>query len=509
MFARPSRTFALSRPTLALLALAFPTGASLDAQQWAGRDRLETERCTPLNGSGTEWIAKAGRAAGLGAIQGVLRFTATESDVQFFQSDRMYPPFISSTTESEFSFDPATGAERARAITADGGPGLDLVRTTQALFMIRDTAMVPVLNAYRYFEVRRPLNPLAVLTDWREATTTVVARCSFRDYPRIVLTRGIPGERLYLDEKSAMPVKYERVEPNTLWGQVRAEYVYATWWQAGPAKLPVVAVRYLDGVEDDRRDLSLPQAPGQQQGTDIPRDSAFRIALPNPLPDHSGAPDFGSREVPVDTVRVADETFLLTTPIYTHAVTMIRDTVYLMDATSGEWRSRADSTWIARLYPSHKAVVLVVTDLAWPHISGVRYWAARGATIATHRLSKPFLEQVLARRWTLKPDELERSRSKAAKIKWLVVDSSLALARGTLQLSVIDGVSSEGAVMAMVPERGFLWAGDYIQSASAPSVYAREVMDAVERAGYRPNRVAAQHLPLTLWTTVTSANPPS
>jgi hypothetical protein len=39
---------------------------------------------------------------------------------------------------------------------------------------------------------------------------------------------------------------------------------------------------------------------------------------------------------------------------------------------------------------------------------------------------------------------------------------------------------------------------------SQPSTYATDVWRAVERAGIRPSRVAAEHLPLTEWGIVDS-----
>ena len=50
--------------------------------------------------------------------------------------------------------------------------------------------------------------------------------------------------------------------------------------------------------------------------------------------------------------------------------------------------------WVGRLFPGHHPIVVVVTDLAWPHVAGVRYWVAMGATIVSHAGSKEFLSQV-------------------------------------------------------------------------------------------------------------------
>ena len=154
--------------------------------------------------------------------------------------------------------------------------------------------------------------------------------------------------------------------------------------------------------------------------------------------------------------------------------------------------------------------VLVVTDLAWPHVAGVRFWAARGATIVSHATSRPFLQQLLDRKWALAPDVLEKARASNRRTPTyhLVTHADgFALAGGKIRVKGIDGIGSEGALYAWLPAQRFLWASDYLQSATRPSQYAIEVRAAMRRDGIAPERVAAQHLPLTPWTTVEQANP--
>jgi hypothetical protein len=56
--------------------------------------------------------------------------------------------------------------------------------------------------------------------------------------------------------------------------------------------------------------------------------------------------------------------------------------------------------------------------------------------------------------------------------------------------------------MAWLPGRRVLWASDYIQSVRGPSQYTTEVCEAVKRAGIAPERVVAQHIPVTAWDVV-------
>jgi len=208
------------------------------------------------------------------------------------------------------------------------------------------------------------------------------------------------------------------------------------------------------------------------------------------------------RPLQPDTVRVAPDTYLLRTASYTNVVTLQRDTVFVFDAPVDADRAQRDSTWIGRLFPGRHAVVLVVTDLAWPHIAGVRYWVARGATIVSRDVNRTFLDRVVQRRWTLAPDALEQ-RAGPRRMTFRAVRQEMSLANGAVQLFPIDGVGSEGALMVYVPGIQFLWAGDFMQPGRPDSfskVYADEVSAAVTRAGITPATVAAMHFPLTDWS---------
>lgn len=492
----------LNYGVLAVIASMTLTLPLLAQEQWPGKARLQAEQCRAGSGDGRSWLARAEKATGMDRISGALQFVATERESQYYQSDRPYPPFIGMGYTARFSLDPRTGVERSQTLVPGGGTGRDLIRTTKALFGVRgDTLVMPMAPSFHFFAPTLALNPLAVLADWHNAPAVVVGYCRFRDYERVVLSRGVSGERLYLHTISAVPVKYERVEPHFLWGQQLGEYVYATWWEAGPAILPVVSVRYLDGVEQTRRDININV---RNVGSDVALTTAIP-SLPATLPDHSILPDPQQTASPVDTVRIGANSFLLANPTYNHVVTMARDTVFLFEATTAEWRSRADSTWIATLFPRHRAVVLVVTDLAWPHVAGVRFWVARGAAIATHPLSVPFLTTVVNRAWTVAPDA--RSSAPMRPVRWITVSRSRQFAGGDVRLAPIDGIGSEGALMAWLPGDRFLWASDYIQNPTAASGYAAEVIAATTREGITPRRVAAQHLQLTDWAQILRVNP--
>jgi len=205
--------------------------------------------------------------------------------------------------------------------------------------------------------------------------------------------------------------------------------------------------------------------------------------------------------LPLEITQIGPTTYILANPGYREVVTKIGDDLFLFDATQGEQRAREDQEQITKLFPGKHKITVVVTDLAWPHVSGLRYWVASGAAVMAHKTAHNFLQSVIDRKWTLAPDFLEQHRE-TIKFKFMGLDSRYELAGGALTLHPIDGIGSEGALMAFMPSDRFLWASDFIQTVAEPSQYASEVWKAVQRDGLRPERTAAEHLNLTPWSKV-------
>jgi hypothetical protein len=470
------------------------------------------QMCSPASGgpSAAEWLNRAVTAVGADRLNGaILKFEATASDNWNYQSDRpWYPPYLVQYTRRQFWYDPGTGVEAfAASPLAANGPRTVVLGGPGATFFRRDTLAAPAQAQHAGTRKARPLNPWSVLHDWRAAgDSRVVARCLYREYPRIALARGDAGieERLLIDPKTAFPVRYSRIEPHYLWGQVRVEYVYTTWQQAGSGYYPLQSYRLVDGAEETTRALVL--AGGSGPALPVARDSAPDLRLPDPALRMTELTEPFLVPTNPDTIRVASNAFLLKNRGYTEMVTLERDTVFMLEATQGDERARQDSVWIGRLFPGRHPVAVIVTDLAWPHIAGVRFWVAAGATIISHHTSKPMLERVVAKRWTLAPDRLEARRT-GNPLRFRPVTDSLRLAGGRVTLYAIDGIGSEGALMAWLPASATLWGSDYLQDPSQPTLYTTEVVRAARRAGIAPRQTAAQHFPLTPWEKVEALAP--
>lgn len=486
-----------TRCLLLALSVAFST---LNAQRTvAAKPRVAAvrtpagPRCSPANGeNATTALARAATIMGLADVGARVRVSPiTDVTSLDYQSDRPYPPYLWTSREQRLVVAAQGGRVRLDFSPTGTGPAIVNDGARAAVVSPRGAQLVPLRSTN--FSDERALDPWLVIVDWQRANDVrVTGVCGYREVPRLVLTRatGSGEERLFLDPTTGYPVKLERREPHYLWGDVLAEYTWAIWTPIPGARAlaPSYAFRLVDG------DVNVQRLHGSFRLWAA--DSAALTQIPE-----KAAPA-ADRPLQPDTVRVNEHTWLLRTASYTNVVTLQRDTVFVLDAPVDADRALRDSAWIGRLFPGRHPVVLVVTDLAWPHIAGVRYWVAMGATVVSRTTNRPLLDRVVQRRWTLTPDALER-RGGPRGLPFRAVRDSLSFAGGAVRLLPIDGIGSEGALMVFLPGERFLWAGDFMQPGGPDSfsrVYADEVSTAVTRAGITPAKVAAMHFPLTDWT---------
>lgn len=450
------------------------------------------ESCRPTTGDARALLARAGQALGLDATHSrVLRMRSYEVTQHNYESDRPYRPYITFVADHLSWLDLADGIERDSSLSEFGAFGsmpFVTIGDDRATFAWQDTTWRASDAAWLNAEHFRALDPRIVVRAWRAANDARVAeRCTFRDYARTVLTRSGPygAERLYVDPRTGYVAKLDREESHYLWGQVHVEFIYATWLLYGTIPMPTISTELVDGDEQAARTVVTADW--------IPRDSSPVLTLPaTPTPANVSLPRF-LLPAPLDTERLGAHTFLLANPGYNEVVTLVHDTVYVLDATQSQSRARADSVWIGRLFPGRHPITVIVTDLAWPHVSGVRFWVASGATIVSRAQSAPFLRAVVAHHWTRAPDKLESTHPRAP-LRFVAAHPHL----GVVPYG-IDGVASEGALMVWLPADSLLWASDYVQTLDAPTQYVNEVYAATCRVGITPTRVVAQHQPTASW----------
>lgn len=428
--------------------------------------------------------------------ESVIHYRAVTAVEQNYQSDRTYPPFFSAMEVKEGWFDPHGGVERVSTETTYPGGGspaqVTLTDAKRAFALVNNQLRVLASSSMQ----SRYLSPWTVILEWMAAGDARIAgREQYRDYQRIVISRRTSeGElQLFIDPKTGFPVKLDLQEKHYLWGQRHIEYVYTNWTQSGGVMVPGSSFLLADGKTE------ISETIGEVET--VPVSTAPSLSLSEAPAQWGDSLPLFLQAIDPKVVPVGPKTYLLSNPGYTEAVTEIGSNIFLFDATQGEERAKKDAAAIAKLFPGPHHVTVVVTDLAWPHVAGVRYWVANGATIIGHKAAQQFLQSVVDRHWTLAPDLLEQRR-KAAKLKFVGVDASYSLAGGAVSVHPIDGIGSEVALMGHLVADHFLWASDYIQTVNESTLYTSDVWHAVQRVGLHPERTAAEHLSLTPWSKI-------
>ncbi|MFL5787239.1 MAG: hypothetical protein ACJ748_04240 [Flavisolibacter sp.] len=426
-----------------------------------------------------------------------------EAVLQTYQSDRTYPPYFArlNSKESWFNISLNCTATNSEFIY----PGMGPIHNPNTVFTGPDFAFTIKDSNFIQVPIRSDiLNCWTVLLDWSKDVHIELGKEEiFRDYKRTVLQRNstFGKEKLFIDNKTGYPVKLDYYEPHSLWGQVHVEIIYSNWKNVSNsnASMPTTAFRMDDGNTTIYRTIGESELIDSSPSLfNFPKDY---IKQSSSLIGNTG--NYLSPQPQLE--KISNSTYLLKGKTYNEVFTKVHDTIYIFDVTLSEVRAKQDSSLISNIFPGKHPVSVVVTDLAWPHVGGIRYWVSKGATVISHKASEKFIRSIIKRKWIFQPDELEMHRK---PLKFKGVDDLTYLNKNIL-IAPIDGIGSEGALMCYLTKENFLWASDYIQNVediSRSSSYTYEIIKAVKRIAVDPLLVGAEHIPLTPWTKIISNN---
>lgn len=181
------------------------------------------------------------------------------------------------------------------------------------------------------------------------------------------------------------------------------------------------------------------------------------------------------------------------------------DQVVILEAPMTSAWSAAVLDESRRAFPDKPVGAVVTTSDAWPHIGGLREYAARGIPLLTLDLNVPIVERLLAAPHLRSPDALATSGRTPVITP---VDGPATVGEGPnrIVLYPVRGEGGERMMVAWLPERRILYASDLLQilpdgSAFWPE-YLMELAAVVERHGLEPETVVAMHTPPVPWSRV-------
>jgi glyoxylase-like metal-dependent hydrolase (beta-lactamase superfamily II) len=139
-----------------------------------------------------------------------------------------------------------------------------------------------------------------------------------------------------------------------------------------------------------------------------------------------------------------------------------RDYIVVVEGFGSEARSLAVIDEITRLIPNKPIRYVINTHAHYDHSGGLRTYVAKGVTVVTHEMNKPFFERVWARPRTIAPDLLSKSPKPAA---FETVSDKKVMTDGTklIELYHMKGTSHNVAnlIVYMPNEKLVFWGDGY------------------------------------------------
>jgi len=184
------------------------------------------------------------------------------------------------------------------------------------------------------------------------------------------------------------------------------------------------------------------------------------------------------------------------------------DGIVIVEAPISSGYSEKVISEAQKRFPGLPVKAVISTSDSFPHIGGLREYAARRIPIFALDLNKPILERLFQAPHRLSPDALSRSGRQA---KFTVVSGKTVLGEGKNRLEIypVRGETGERMLMVYMPEKKFLYASDLVIKQPDGTFfmpqYLTEVIDAARRENLSVDSVFAMHSENIKWNEVTAA----
>ncbi len=226
-------------------------------------------------------------------------------------------------------------------------------------------------------------------------------------------------------------------------GDYPVEISYTDYAEFGGVKFPRHIVQTEDGWPT--LDITISEVkPNTPVSLGVPAN--VREAAPTPL------------RVTVD--KLADGVWYFATPNAHNWAVEFKDYVVVVEGIGSEARSLAVMDEIAKVIPNKPIRYVINTHAHYDHAGGLRTYVAKGVTVVTHEMNKPFFEKVWARPRTIAPDLLSKSPRPAT---FETVSDKKVMTDGekTIELYHMKGTSHNVAnLLVYMPKEGLMYWGD-------------------------------------------------
>jgi hypothetical protein len=309
---------------------------------------------------------------------------------------------------------------------------------------------------------------------------------------------GAPA-RLYLSQYTHLPTALDYAGPaaRTGYAAYLGDVVQRTTW--GFWRLDKSGMRYpmqweiqVNGMPDRTLMLrslkvNLPYDPALAT---VPEAVAARFDPKRPARDPASAP-LGAKKTEIAPG------VLLIEATWNVAIVDQGDGLVVIEAPfSSAYSSRVLAEAEAR-YPGKPVKAVVTTSDSWPHLAGIREYAARGIPVYALDLSEPIVRRTLGASYARHPDTLQQAPRKA-DLRLVAGRTVIGSGPNRIELYPIRGAAAERQMMAWFPAHRLLYGSDPFQKDAAgynnPQAVS-ELVEAAARERLDVDRFYMMHMP--------------
>lgn len=433
------------------------------------------------------------------------------------QSERPEGPWIVQYGELEewvdVRGDRSRSAKRVVSAQAPGGSAWVEIYAHGVLAMQRGERTMPGIDAWAVAaEERLALGPIAVLLTARASSPG----SPWRTLHEEVLHWAVPFAwrdgrvELLLNARTGLPSavrlwrSYARDAMLGVWGEVLTETRFHYWkLHAGGWRYPHQWDTYRNGQPLETR-LVLEVEPAAEVAED-----AFAISTEVTAGWSQRTATTRLSVAPGDTAEPVDiaEGVVLYPGWWNVMLVEQHDGVVVVEAPLSSEYSDKVLAEVERRFPGKPVKAVINTSDAWPHIGGLRTYAALGIPIWSQPRNGPLLRRLLTARYAARPDLLEREPREAI-FEWVDGTRAIDSSMNPLVVAPIDGEWSDRMLMVWLPELALLHGADLVFPPRPGQVgffmpgYLEELRDAAGHEGFDVQQLVSMHAGPLPWRDV-------
>ena len=297
-----------------------------------------------------------------------------------------------------------------------------------------------------------------------------------------VISFAVPGQlkiKAFVNERNLVE-KVESWSTNPVLGDMATETTYADYKDFGGVQFPTRIT--------------------QSQGGFPTLDLAVSDVKPNAPADIQPPDTVRQASITVQADKIADGVWYLTGGTHHSVLVEMNDYLVMIEGPLDDARAGAVIAEAKKLVPNKPIKYVVNTHHHFDHAGGLGAFVADGATIITHDTNKTFLEQSLAARRTVQPDELAQSGKKPT-VEGMQDKRVLSDGTHTVELYQIKGtVHGDGLIMAYLPKEKLLVEADVFTPAppnatppAQPNPAQVNLYDNIERLNLAVDQILPIH----------------